>query len=112
VPNESDEVTLRATAREVIRIGKLPSRLPTERGADGSRRPVFLSAQSSRMVGCHVKAPQRSAGAPGIGEPCDACENRIDEGQLAMAVPSRAHKAFIKLHADATCFGMRSEMVR
>jgi hypothetical protein len=42
----------------------------------------------------------RICGAPGIGELCGACESRIDESQLAMVVPLRAHETFITLHAD------------
>jgi len=43
-------------------------------------------------------------GAPGIGQKCDACEEIISAGQVAMAVPFQQRKIFLYLHAG--CFSV------
>jgi len=46
----------------------------------------------------------RMFGAPGIGQKCDACEEIISAGQVAMAVPFQQRKIFLYLHAG--CFSV------
>ena len=43
-------------------------------------------------------------GAPGVGQKCDACEEVIFAGQLAMAVPFQQKKILLQLHAG--CFSI------
>jgi hypothetical protein len=57
MPDEPDETTLRAAAREVIRIGRIPSRLP-----------------------------DRTWGGRGIGAPCTICTGVIRRDQMEFEI--------------------------